>query len=392
MGGEGKRVVVVGASAAGLHAAALLSRGGCEVRVLERRPRLDPASRTLIVTSRMRDLLGSVAEGCVRNRIHRFELYADGLAASVSLASPDLVIERSALVRDLAEDARRAGASVEFGRRFLGIEPTRRALRLSVEGSRTGREDAEADVVVGADGAFSAVARGAGWPRQSTVPLLQALVDLPEGSEPGTSRVWFRPGDTSYFYWLVPESPRRGVVGVIGEDGPVMRERFDRFLEAKGFVPSAYQAARISAGDRVPHRRRMGSRSVFLVGDAAGQVKVSTVGGVVTGLRGARAAAAAIVGGDGRRETAALRRELAVHRAIRRVLHRFSEDDYRDLIGLLDERARRRLGEHTRDDAVRVVVGVLRARPALALLAVRALLGGVRSRVHDDRDRVSPTM
>ena len=42
--------------------------------------------------------------------------------------------------------------------------------------------------------------------------------------------------------------------------------------------------------------RRVGAGNVYLVGDAAGQVKVSTVGGTVTGLRGAQAVALAILG------------------------------------------------------------------------------------------------
>ncbi|MBI2238759.1 MAG: FAD-dependent monooxygenase, partial [Actinobacteria bacterium] len=71
-----RRVTVVGASVAGLYTAALLARSGCEVWVLERRSRLDHDSRTLIVTSRMRDLLGPLGDTCIRNRIERFELHA----------------------------------------------------------------------------------------------------------------------------------------------------------------------------------------------------------------------------------------------------------------------------------------------------------------------------
>ena len=93
-------------------------------------------------------------------------------------------------------------------------------LTMVMERSQGGRtEDAQFRTVVGADGAVSRVAQAAGWPKPRTVPLVQAIVDLPKGMTPDTVRVWFIPDDTPYFYWLIPHSPTEGVVGLIGEDG-----------------------------------------------------------------------------------------------------------------------------------------------------------------------------
>src|SRR5450755_731606 len=78
------RVTVVGASAAGLFAACLLAKRGTPVEVLERSETLNPEARTLIVTSRMRGLLGEMADGCTVNQIRRFELFTDGRSAQVS--------------------------------------------------------------------------------------------------------------------------------------------------------------------------------------------------------------------------------------------------------------------------------------------------------------------
>jgi flavin-dependent dehydrogenase len=226
---------------------------------------------------------------------------------------------------------------------------------------------------VGADGARSAVARAGGWPSQPTVPLLQAIVDLPEDLPPDTTRVWFRPEDTPYFYWLIPESDRRGAQGLIGEDGPQARRRLDRFLEERGLEPLEYQAARIPRyRGWTPIHRRVGSGHVFLVGDAAGQVKVSTVGGTVTGLRGAQAVAHAILGRRSRPQLRALRRELDLHLWVRRLMHRFTVDDYRRLLDLLEGSAARVLAAHDRDDARRVVARLALARPRIVLFGVRA--------------------
>src|SRR3989441_8869317 len=90
-----QEVAVVGGSAAGFFTAYLLARASCRVRVLERAEELDPTPRTLIVTSRMRDLLGAAGECSVVNEIRRFELFTDGRAATVRLERPDLIIERA---------------------------------------------------------------------------------------------------------------------------------------------------------------------------------------------------------------------------------------------------------------------------------------------------------
>src|SRR5580693_4114355 len=68
-----KTVAVVGGSAAGLLTASVLARQGVGVRVYERIETLEPAERTLIVTNRMRTLLGRAAEGSIVNEIRRFE-------------------------------------------------------------------------------------------------------------------------------------------------------------------------------------------------------------------------------------------------------------------------------------------------------------------------------
>ena len=71
-------VAVVGGSAAGLLTATVLARQGVPVRVFERIETLDHPERTLIVTNRMRALLGRAAEGSIVNEIRRFELFTDG--------------------------------------------------------------------------------------------------------------------------------------------------------------------------------------------------------------------------------------------------------------------------------------------------------------------------
>ena len=368
-------VAVIGGSAAGLLTASVLARQGLPVRVFERIETLEHPERTLIVTNRMRHLLGSAAEKSVVNQIRRFELFTDGRSAEIALSKPDLIIERAKLIPALAREAQDAGAQVSFQSRFLSLCANSRGLHLEVE-SAGRREQLHAASVIGADGATSRVARTAGWPPIETVPLVQAIVRLPKDCPPDTTRVWFVPDDTPYFYWLIPESPERAALGVIGE-GHDTAKRLTRFLEKKQMEPLEWQGAQIPVYRRwVPVKRRVGNGDVYLVGDAAAQVKVTTVGGIVTGFRGALGVAQSILRNGGSRELKTLRRELDTHWLIRRTMHHFQQKDYSHLVDLLNISTRDTLSEITRDEAARLLWNVLRRQPRLALLGLRGLLLG----------------
>ena len=371
----GDSVAIVGGSAAGLFAASLLAEGGRAVRVFERIETLEPPARTLIVTDRMRSLLGAAAEHSILNRIRRFELFTDGRSASFALNRPDLVIERRALIQALAERARRAHASIELGRRFHGLHSNGRGLALEIEDCAEGRcEEVRTGTVVAADGASSRVARAAGWAPLQTVPLVQALVGLPRDMKPDTARIWFIPHETPYFYWLIPESPTRGALGLIGDNGPAVRRHLENFLEKRKFDPIEFQGARVPLYSRwTPVRRRFGPGDVYLVGDAAGQVKVTTVGGIVTGLRGALGVARAILHGA-HGELRSLRRELDLHLLLRRSLHHFQQADYSLLVDLLNDPAKQSLSRYSRDEAWKVLWNVCLRQPRLILLGIRGLL------------------
>ena len=370
-----EEILVVGGSAAGLYAAGYLARAGRTVRVLESRPGLETSARTLIVTDHFRNQISSQARSCILNEINRFELFTDGRSAQFALREPDLVIERSRLIRSLSEEAATAGVRLDYNTRFLALEANGTGLKVAVDQAGE-RKQYHAQHVVGADGAVSRVARSAGWPPVETVPLVQAVIKLPKDCPADTTRVWFIPDDTPYFYWLIPESPERAAVGVIGENGQATKISFDRFLEKKGFEPLEWQGARIPVYRRwVPVRRTVGGGDVYLVGDAAAQVKVSTVGGIVTGLRGARGVADTILR-NGKSELLALRRELGTHWLIRRALHYFQQEDYSRLVDMLNDSTRESLGEINRDQSTRLLWNVIRTQPKLVLMGLRGLLLG----------------
>ncbi len=370
--------VIVGASLAGLYCACRLAANGERVVVVEQAgPERKPQRRTLIVTAELLSLLPEVEEeGLVRNRIFRFRLRADGRAVQVPLNEPDLIVDRSDLIALLTRLAQNRGTTIRWAHNFLGLVPTREGLGVELwDRAAQRRVRLCAKNVVAGDGAASEVARVAELNSRPRVPILQAKVKLRPHQDPSTVDTWFDPGSTRYFYWLIPDSPRTAAVGLAADEPRQARQALLSFLKARGLEPYAMEAAWVSLFPaRLQPERTYGAGKVYLVGDSAGQVKDSTVGGTVTGLKGAAAAAQAILTGTPyREELRGLRRELLAHHLVRSFLNRFTHEDYRRLFDALSPRVLSVLSCRNRDHLASMLFTLVLAQPRLLSLAARAL-------------------
>ena len=366
--GDVAEVDIVGGSAAGLFAAYLLAREGKRVRLFDANDVLHTESRTLITTSHLTDVLGFFPRDAVCNKITQIDLFSPGRSVTIPMQMPDLVVERSTVVRLLAQRALDEGVEIRGGCKFLNLEPAEQGVTVTINDTHRNRvEKFKTKTLVGADGSFSRVAKMATGDGHGTTPILQAIVKLPDGASVNTTQVWFEPEDTPYFYWLIPESQKQAAVGFIAEEGKHGRTKLEKFLARQGLEILDIQAARVPAYSHFTRQwKNVSGADVYLVGDAAAQVKVTTVGGLVTGLRGARAAANAILRRrDYLTELKPLRRELGLHLILRCVLNRFRSRDYDRLLALLNEKTILLLGRYNRDQAARMLCRILWAQPRL---------------------------
>lgn len=369
-------VVVVGASSSGLYAAEKLASAGKHVGVFEQMVELAPARRTLIVTPHLRTVLGELPTSIIIHKIHCIELECAGASFRVPLNDPDLIVERAALLRLLAARAQAAGVEFYQGSRFRAIQAAGKEARLTFQTNNGQTLAACTRAVVGADGVLSDVAKAVGARHAATVPILQTEVKLPRGWDPAVTKVWFDTDETRFFYWLIPESNERAVVGLVGDERARMRELLVRFLERHGFTPLAFQGARVALHHpRLHPWAQVGSVPVLLVGDAAGQVKVTTVGGTVSGLLGAQAAVRALLNGtEYARELASAQRELDVHWGMRLLLDRLDNGGYAALLRAITPRVQHFLSNYHRDELAAHSWQLLTLQPGLLFFALRAIL------------------
>ncbi len=344
-------VVIIGASTAGLYAAECLARAGKKVGLFERQRELRPARRTLIVTPLLRKILGTLPDEMILHEINVMAVASSSRELSIPLKEPDLIVERAKLMGWLTSKFESAGGTLFRGHRFEKIRQISTGIEISFHTSQGEASAVAREAVIGADGVHSNVAEAAGISEPVLVPIVQAEVALPSGWDPCVTKIWFDTEETRFFFWLIPESLTQGVVGLIGDDGLKTLESLKRFLVYHNFEPKAYQAARVALySPRLKPWTRIGKTPVYLVGDAAGQVKVSTVGGTVSGFLGAQAAAQALLNGRPYREHCSqARRELNVHWLLRLLLDRLDNQGYDHLLSTVSLRVRNFLGEHNRD-------------------------------------------
>jgi len=370
-------VVIVGASTAGLFAAYLLAKERIPVKLYDERVSLGEPYRTLIVTSKLTQVLGFAPHEAILNRVNRIELVSAHRHSIVELGEADLVIERQRLIELLAQKAGEEGAEIHLGFKFLGFEDEGERVVTSLANHTRGETlHVVTNVLIGADGALSDVAQAAARDSKKTVAIVQAKVMLTEKNSADCVKVWFDRQRTEFFYWLIPESKRTAVIGLIAKNMREAREGLEEFLPSQRCEVVEFQSGQVSLHTPFLELSRAVSKSrILLVGDAGGQVKATTAGGVVAGLRGARAAVKAVVGQEPYGRTVRrLKRELDLHSLVRGVLTGFGDGDYDLLLESLNLGTKGVLGRYNRDELKQALFRLLVAQPRLLLLGAKSLL------------------
>ena len=374
------KVIIIGASTPGLFTAYLLAKGGAEVEVYERMHTLGWPPRTIIVTSKLNEILEFIPEEAIINKINYLELFSKSSSARVALSCPDLVIERRKLIELLACLAETAGAKIILRHQFEGLVRCGKKVVVGLKDLETKEErQIPADILVGADGTLSTVSRAVSRNGHRLAALIQARVHIPYAGRNDTCKVWFVSNQTKYFYWLIPESNEAAAVGLIAEDAHRAKASLMGFLQERQLQPLEFQSALVPM-HRFEFRGNIldPNGNIFIVGDAAGQVKITTVGGVVTGLYGARALASAILNGKNYHgELRKLKLELNLHLLVRHILNRFNNENYDELIQMLEGGLKEVLEGWTRDELSHSFWRLIWKEPRLITLGAKAFVSSM---------------
>ncbi|MCD6299097.1 MAG: NAD(P)/FAD-dependent oxidoreductase [Thermoplasmata archaeon] len=277
-------VVVAGAGPAGSMTARILAGRGFRVAVLEEHGEAGvPVSCAGLVTGRVVKLAG-VDDSTIMNEIKGAYVYSPG-GKEIKIGGDRkhaVVIDRKMFDREMADMAAAEGAEYLFRHRFSGARERDGGIVVDVA---SGGEEISCRYLVGADGAMSTVARRFNFPEPvEYIRAMQTVV--PYEMENDSVKVFFgsrtAPG---FFAWIIPEGKNKNArIGLGVARGYGLKSYFYKFLEAAG-VGVGTGVGKITAGI-IPLGMRdpLSNGRVFLVGDAAAQVKATSGGGIYPGL------------------------------------------------------------------------------------------------------------
>jgi digeranylgeranylglycerophospholipid reductase len=233
------------------------------------------------------------------------------------------VVDRGILDREMAESAAKAGAEFRLKTAVVSLKGD----RLITRGIR-GREEIGYSLLIAADGARSSIARMLGLGRAGcSLGGLQAEVRC--RADPRFVEIHPH-ASPEFFGWVIPAGNGRARVGLCGE-GDLRQRLADLLRPYEGGILHLVSGA-LPLGVL---GRTYGPRTL-VVGDAAGMVKPISGGGIYTGVRAARHAAA--VAAECCRKGSFRDRDLALYEK------RWREDFGKELtIGMAVYRARRGL-------------------------------------------------
>jgi len=280
-GSELYDLVVAGAGVAGSYIAYRMASLGHKVAVFEEHEKIgEPAQCT-----------GIIGAECYE----RFPLF-DGTvlstASSAKLFSPSgkeirlrrdsvqaYIVDSAAFDQRLAEKARRQGAHYHLGSRVKNIVVLDDSLRMETEG----QESFEAKTAVIATGFGTKIPQKLGLGSIDDIIMgAQLEVDIDGVNE---VEVYFdqklAPG---FFAWLVPTSKHKALVGLFSRKNTArhFRDLLSTLFRQNKIVSAEATPTYWGIPLRPLQRTYMGR--VLVVGDAAGQVKPTTGGGVYYGL------------------------------------------------------------------------------------------------------------
>jgi len=351
-------IVIIGAGPVGCFLGGLLAKSGKDVSIYEEHSIIGkPVHCTGIVTEELGKLI-EVKKEFVVNRLSKVKIFSKN--SKIELPANDVVLDRAKFDQYLARYAVKHGANLYLEHKFLGIDGSS-----AVFADKSNKIiKIKADVIIGADGPLSDAAKS---------NMMFGKRDFYFGMQARAKgkyckkayEVYFGSICPGFFAWIVPESEKVARIGVASRTQT--KSIFNRFLHLKKIQKKDiidFQAGLIPVYNK---KTTCQKDNVFLVGDAACQVKATTGGGIVPGLKAARILADCIIENKSyKKELKKLNKELLLHLRIRKILNKFSDADYNKLLKIMGSKKMSIFfNKYDRDNPKKLVFKAVFAKPEL---------------------------
>jgi digeranylgeranylglycerophospholipid reductase len=274
-------VIVIGAGPVGSAAACECARQGLSTLCIEEHGTIGYPVQCAGLLSTAAFAECRVSERSVLNKVSGARVISgagSGLLIDAKTVKA-VIVDRGTLDREMAEAAAHAGSEFCLRTSVYDVKGNSVLIR-----GVNGHKSIEFKVLIAADGPRSTIARLYGMERAKTF-LAGIQADMPHDCDPRYVEI-YPDASPEFFGWSIPTGPGRIRVGLCGRTR--IPERFAAFVKKFGDTSTHLVTGTLPLG---PMKKTYMRRTLF-VGDAAGFPKPTSGGGIYTGVRSARHAAA----------------------------------------------------------------------------------------------------
>ena len=276
-------------------------------QIWERNNRLIEKPCSSLLSKTGLESLDIAYKGCVLNEIRGAKFFSPKQQFGIEKRGVQAyVLDRLELQKELAKEAEDEGCRIRYGKAW------------------SGQKD---EFIIGADGALSAVAKSMGVKHSYTLAY-QVKAQLKKKINPDFVQLYFGDFAPGFFGWLIPFDERNVEIGIgLSRGNP--KPNFDAF--SKRFQIKRIKAIQSALIPVFDSEQVTVAGNKAIIGDAAGQVKATTGGGIIFGCKCAEILAEAIE----RQDIAYYEREwrrqygkdLGIHLKLRRFLNKVDYDE-----------------------------------------------------------------
>jgi digeranylgeranylglycerophospholipid reductase len=351
-------VVVVGAGPAGSMAARYAAKTGARTLIIEEHGAAgSPVQCTGLVSSKTLHESEVESGKWIYQEIKGAYIFApDG--TSISIGGEKVrayVIDRKLFDRDLLAHAAREGAHIMMKTKAIGLIDSHDKKILKVISNGT-KLDISAKVIIGADGVQGSIARWSGFGQVQKVLTGVQIETAYDVVDTDHVEVFLGSDVPGFFAWAVPVNENTARIGLCIDPARTELSAYEHLKKFLNQNPRMQKRAVPGCSDMLVGCIPLGPQSstatdgLIITGDAAGQVKPTSGGGVYMGaicakIAGEVAGKAAIEGDItatrlkeyDRLWREAVGRELSVGMRIHQVLGRLNDKEFNELMSFFKE-------------------------------------------------------
>ncbi|RZB28520.1 MAG: hypothetical protein AEth_02044 [Candidatus Argoarchaeum ethanivorans] len=347
-------VVVVGAGPVGAIAARYSAKHGANTLIVEEHPYIgSPVQCTGIISTKALDECDLKPESSfVYRNIRGANIYSPGCHCIKvdGGKTKAYVIDRKIFDRTLVAKALDEGADLILRTKATALKNNKNGAVLTVRQNGT-LQEIQTKVVIGADGIQSGIARMSGLGRVEKILSCIQVEGQYEIADADFVEIFLgnkvAPG---FFAWVVPAADNIARIGLcVNSSNRSAHQYLQKLLKEHPIVSTRYHGSSTSmvvGGMPVGALKHTCTDAVLIVGDAAGQIKPTSGGGIYTGAVCARIAGEVASIGDASKKGLELYdtmwrkhigKELTIGMYIHNTLGSFSDQRLDEFINIFDD-------------------------------------------------------